>query len=50
MGILGRYDERRDKLVPPASNAASNAAGGRVWRYDSSSESGDDGSSAEGSQ
>lgn len=47
MGILGRYDDRADKLVPPARNAA----GGR-WRYDESSdESGSDDSSAEeGSQ
>lgn len=45
MGILGRYDDRNDELVLPASSG-----GGRVWRYDESSESGDDDSSAEGSQ
>ena len=31
MGILGRYDDATDQLVP--------AARGQVWRYDDSSDS-----------
>lgn len=37
MGILERYDAKRDQLLP-----ASSVARGQVWRYDASSDSSGD--------
>ena len=47
MGILGRYDERSNEIVP-----ATRGAQGGVWRYDDSSdeESGENSSEQLGSK